>query len=105
MDDPRIEILGFVAGAICTSAAFPQIWKVTRTKTMASMSWGLVLANFIGVTMYMIYGILISKPAIWVNLAVSSGANCVLVLQKGYYDHWRQCEDRAPITGDFPASV
>jgi MtN3 and saliva related transmembrane protein len=88
----NVELLGFIAGAICTCAIFPQIYKAAKTGSTTSLSWGMICVNLAGCTLYMVYGLLIHKPAIWTNLMISLVANMIVGSQKLYYEHWKKTD-------------
>lgn len=81
-----IEVLGYMAGGICSVALFPQIYKSARTRATAHLSYGMLFFNFSGVLMYLVYGLFIAKPAIWVSMCVSGTSTLVLIAQKTYYE-------------------
>ena len=53
-----ITLLGFAAGTLTTLSFIPQVHKVWRTKRGGDLSWGMLLAFFSGVVLWLIYGIL-----------------------------------------------
>lgn len=84
-----VEFIGFLAGGICATALFPQIYKCAKTRETQHLSYGMLSFNFTGVLLYLVYGICLSKPAIWINMCVSETATMVLLCQKFYYERER----------------
>ena len=62
------EILGFAAAILSTSAFLPQAWKTIKTKNTSGISLAMYCLLLCGVTLWLIYGILLdSKPIIYAN--------------------------------------
>jgi len=64
MDRIYIEYLGLAAGALTTAAYLPQVWKTWRTKAVCDISLTMYSSMFLGVTLWLGYGILIKAPAV-----------------------------------------
>jgi MtN3 and saliva related transmembrane protein len=64
----NIELLGFAA-AFCTTIAFlPQAIKVFKTKHTKDISFGMFSLLMIGLSMWLVYGLIInSNPIIFAN--------------------------------------
>jgi MtN3 and saliva related transmembrane protein len=60
----NIEIIGFIAAAITTSAYMPQAYKIWKTKKAESVSLSMYLVMFLGISLWLIYGVCINKPSI-----------------------------------------
>lgn len=63
-------MLGLIA-AFCTTVSFvPQLMRTWHTKKAGDVAWGMLITFTIGVTLWLIYGILIrSLPIIVANTA------------------------------------
>lgn len=60
--------IGFVAGLATTAANLPQVWKTYRSKSGEGLSFRMLLMLAIGITLWIIYGIMIkSLPLIATN--------------------------------------
>jgi len=60
----NIEIIGFIAAAITTSAYMPQAYKIWKTKKAENVSLSMYLVMFLGISLWLIYGIFINKPSL-----------------------------------------
>ena len=68
-----IEVLGIIAGIFTTSGAFPQIIKIFKTKKTRDISLGLIIVFLIGISLWLVYGILIMSYALIIsNIAALS---------------------------------
>ena len=61
---PFITGLGFAAGTLTTVSFIPQVWKAWRTRRCHDLSLGMLLAFGAGVTLWLIYGLLLHAPPI-----------------------------------------
>jgi len=60
----NIEIVGLVAGVLTTIAYLPQVRKTFKTKSVKELSLTMYLVMFIGVMLWLTYGILIQSISI-----------------------------------------
>lgn len=74
------EIIGFIA-AICTTFAFiPQVMKVWKTKQTKDLSLRMYSIMFMGILLWLFYGILIdSLSIILANLVTATLVGMILV--------------------------
>jgi MtN3 and saliva related transmembrane protein len=81
----RITVLGLIAGALTTTAFVPQVLKIRRTRSAADISTGMFVAFCIGVTLWLIYGVLNRDVAIVAtNFVTLVLALTVLILKVRY---------------------
>ena len=66
----KFEILGLVAAFLTTSAYVPQAYKTWKTKSAGNISLTMYISMFVGIILWLIYGIHINSFAMIV-------ANCV----------------------------
>lgn len=78
-----IEIIGVIAGVFTCSAFIPQVWKVYRYKKVNDISWGLAVMYFIGISLWLTYGILKND----INIIVSNGFSLILSGMMLYAKH------------------
>ena len=79
------EILGLVAAIITTGSFFPQVYKTWKTKSTEGLSLTMYSCFFVGIVLWLIYGIHIkSLPMILAN-AVTAILSLFLVLMKLKY--------------------
>lgn len=57
------EIIGFAAAILTTAAFLPQVYKTWRTKDVSSLSLPMLVIFFIGIVMWLWYGILKNSPS------------------------------------------
>lgn len=77
-----IEIIGLVAAALTTSAYIPQVYKTKKTKSVENLSFSMYLAMFIGVVLWLIYGIYIHSVAVIMANAVTAVLTLMLLNYK-----------------------
>lgn len=58
-----IEIIGFSAAILTTSAFLPQVYKTWKTKDVSGLSLPMLIMFFIGVSFWLIYGVLKESPS------------------------------------------
>ena len=59
----NVEIIGFVAAVLTTSAFVPQVYKTWKSKSAESLSLTMYLVFFVGIILWLIYGISINSLA------------------------------------------
>jgi len=60
----NIEIIGVIAAILTTSAFVPQVYKTWKTKSVKELSLTMYLVMFIGISLWLTYGILINSFSI-----------------------------------------
>lgn len=80
-----LTILG-LAAALCTTTAFaPQAWKVLKTRRTEDLSLEMYIIFTLGITLWLIYGILIKDiPIIVANVITFLFAITILILKLKY---------------------
>lgn len=74
--------LGYVAGFLTTLAFLPQVIKAWRTQSTDDLSW-LMLGSFAcGVSLWVVYGIMLEEPPIILFNAITLGLTVVLATIK-----------------------
>ena len=61
MIDPIFEIIGLSAAFLTTSAFIPQVYKIYKEKNADGISLTMYIILFIGVLLWLLYGILIGS--------------------------------------------
>lgn len=59
-----IELIGLVAALLTTSAFVPQVIKTYKTKNVEGLSFAMYFVFFIGVLLWLVYGIFIESFAV-----------------------------------------
>lgn len=57
----NIEFIGFFAAILTTVAFIPQVYKVWQTKSVSGMSLTMYLIFFTGVSLWLVYGLIINS--------------------------------------------
>ncbi len=82
MTGDEIELIGLVAGGFTTASFLPQVLKTLHEKTTAGISLGMYSAFTFGVFLWLIYGLLLERPAIVIpNFITLVLAGLVLLLK------------------------
>ena len=76
--DPLIEILGLIAGAVTSLGFLPQLIRGYKTKKLVDVSYYMPAILAIGMSLWLIYGIVITAFA--VIIANGFGIFCCLTL-------------------------
>ncbi len=64
-----IELLGYLAALLTTFAAVPQLIKIMKTKHTKDLSLLMFSMSFLGILLWLVYGVLIgSSPIIIANI-------------------------------------
>jgi len=79
------EILGLLAATLTTVSFLPQVYKTWKTKSTEGLSLTMYLIFFIGVVLWLIYGLHIkSLPVIIANLITSVLALFLVIMKLKY---------------------
>ena len=79
------EILGLIAAGLTTASFVPQVYKTWKSKSVESLSLTMYIAFFIGIVLWLIYGIhLDSLPMILAN-SVTAVLALLLIIFKFRY--------------------
>ena len=76
MIDPIFEIIGLSAAFLTTSAFIPQVYKIYKEKNADGISLTMYIILFIGVLLWLLYGILIGS----LSIIVANGITALLQL-------------------------
>ena len=80
-----IEAIGLMAAVLTTAAFLPQVYKTWKTKDVSSLSLSMLSIFFIGVVLWLIYGLLIESLAIILANAITIFSSFLLVYFKLKY--------------------
>ena len=74
-----INTLGFAAASLTTLAFLPQVIKVWRSRSTKDISLPMLVTFIAGITLWLIYGLLVNAaPIIWAN-AITLVLNIVIL--------------------------
>ena len=76
MINPIFEIIGLLAAFLTTSAFIPQVYKIYKDKNADGISLTMYIILFIGVLLWLIYGVLIGS----VSIIIANGITALLQL-------------------------
>lgn len=74
--------LGYVAGLLTTLAFLPQVIKAWRTQSTEDLSWVMLCFFSCGVSLWIVYGIMLEEPPIILFNAITLGLTLVLATIK-----------------------
>lgn len=81
----KYEIIGLVAAVLTTSAYVPQVYKTWKTKSAGNISLTMYLAMFIGIILWLIYGIYLNSFAMVVANIITAILTLVIIVFKLRY--------------------
>ena len=58
-----METIGFAAAILTTAAFLPQVYKTWKTKDVSGLSLPMLLIFFLGIVLWLVYGILKDSPS------------------------------------------
>ena len=72
----KFKIIGLLAGALTTAAYIPQVYKTWKSKSVGNISLTMYLTMFLGISMWLFYGIHLNSFA----MIVANGVTAILTL-------------------------
>jgi len=82
MIDPSHEIIGIIAASITTSGFIPQVYKIYKEKNAKGVSLTMYLILFVGVLLWLVYGILIGSLSIIIANSVTALLQLCVIIYK-----------------------
>ena len=82
MIDPFYESIGIIAAILTTSAFIPQVYKIYKEKKAQGVSLMMYLIMFVGVLLWLVYGVLIGSIAIIVANSVTAVLQLFVIIFK-----------------------
>tara|TARA_B100000886_G_scaffold53998_1_gene33175 strand:- start:1490 stop:1747 length:258 start_codon:yes stop_codon:yes gene_type:complete len=76
MINPIFEIIGLLAAFLTTSAFIPQVYKIYKDKNADGISLTMYIILFVGVILWLIYGVLIGS----ISIVIANGITALLQL-------------------------
>ncbi|MDY7394805.1 SemiSWEET transporter [Aureibaculum sp. 2210JD6-5] len=77
-----IEILGLIAGGLTTAAFVPQVYKTWKSKSADSLSLTMFMVFFVGIILWLIYGIYVNSLAMIITNSITAGLSLLLIYFK-----------------------
>jgi MtN3 and saliva related transmembrane protein len=81
----KFEIIGLIAAVLTTSAYVPQVYKTWKTKSAGNISLTMYIAMFIGIILWLIYGIHLNSFAMIVANSVTAVLTLIIMVFKLKY--------------------
>ncbi len=81
----KIEIIGIIAGFLTTAAFVPQVYKTWREKSTKDVSLSMYTVLFMGVLLWLLYGINIQSISVILTNATTSLLVLIMILLKLRY--------------------
>lgn len=81
----KYEIIGLIAAVLTTSAFVPQVYKTWKTKSAGNISLTMYIAMFIGILLWLVYGIHINSIAMIVANIVTAILTFIILVFKIKY--------------------
>jgi len=82
--EQTIEIIGYVAATLTTIALLPQVIKIIKTKDTKNLSLYMYIVFVIGISLWLVYGILITNYALIFANAVTIVLGAIILSFKIY---------------------
>ena len=82
MINPLNESIGILAAILTTSAFIPQVYKIYKEKKAQGVSLTMYLIMFVGVLLWLVYGILIGSIAIIIANSVTAILQLFVIIFK-----------------------
>ena len=71
MDQTTIMVIGLIAGALTTSSFVPQVMQTIKTRQTKDLSLGMYLALTAGVFLWLVYGIILNSPPVYLTNGIT----------------------------------
>ncbi|MFK5959306.1 MAG: SemiSWEET transporter [Lutibacter sp.] len=78
-------MIGLIAAVLTTSSFVPQVYKTWKTKSVGNLSLTMYLAMFIGILLWLIYGIHLNSFSMIVANSVTALLTFILIILKLKY--------------------
>jgi len=79
------NLLGFTAASLTTLAFLPQVIKIWRSRSTRDISLPMLVTFIAGITLWLIYGLLVNAAPIYMANAITLGLNLVILRFKLKY--------------------
>ena len=76
------EIIGLIAAVLTTAAYVPQVYKTWKTKSAGNISLTMYIAMFIGILLWLVYGIHLNSLAMILANSVTAILTLIILIFK-----------------------
>ncbi|HOB03536.1 MAG TPA: SemiSWEET transporter [Casimicrobium huifangae] len=80
------ETIGLIAGTLTTASFVPQVLKIWKTRSARDLSWGMAAVFCVGVSLWLVYGVLIGAPSIIIANAITFVLSLAICVMKYRFD-------------------
>ncbi len=80
-----IDLVGYLAAVLTTAAFFPQVMKVWQSQSTKDLALSTLLSFIAGVSMWLVYGLLVNSAPIILANTVTLGLNLLILRFKLKY--------------------
>ena len=103
LEDQNMElIVGYLAALLVSLLQLPQVYKTYQMKSAAELSFGMIVLNFLASILWLIYGMLLNKPPIYISNVIYFIANCSLLAMKVAFNPKKENSIEKEISGVSP---
>lgn len=78
----NIEIIGFIAAFLTTTAFLPQVYKTWKTKDVSGLSLPMLLMFITGIILWLVYGFYMNSPSMIVANSITIVSSFFLIYFK-----------------------
>ena len=75
----KFEIIGLIAAVLTTSSFVPQVYKTWKTKSAGNISLTMYLAMFVGIVLWLVYGIHLNSFAMILANSVTAILTLIII--------------------------
>ena len=75
----KFEIIGLIAAVLTTSAFVPQVYKTWKTKSAGNISLTMYLVMFVGILLWLVYGIHLESLAMILANSVTAILTLIII--------------------------
>ncbi|WP_152286897.1 SemiSWEET family sugar transporter [Flavicella marina] len=78
----EIEVIGLLAACLTTASFVPQVYKIWKTKSAESVSLTMFSMFFIGVLLWLVYGIYIKSVSMTIANVITASLASIIIYYK-----------------------
>jgi len=85
MNDFSVNIIGYLAAIAGTSLMLPQVIKSYKSKSVADISWGMLVLYFLNCLLWLVYGLAINSSHVAVTNSIALVISMIQIFVKIKY--------------------
>lgn len=82
MSESVITVIGFTAATLTTASFVPQVLQTISTRKTKDISLGMYIAVTIGVVLWLVYGIYLESPPIYIANGITAVLTSIILYLK-----------------------